>query len=55
MATQNSGGQRGQRQESGNDHGSKNSKGQRGQRQEAENDNSTKIRKAVVAAATRGK
>lgn len=42
MATQNSGGQRGQRQESGNDQGSKSSKGQRGRRQEAGNDNSAK-------------
>lgn len=41
MAAQNSGGQRGQRQESGKDEGSKNSKGQRGQRQEAGNDNSS--------------
>jgi len=45
MATQNSGGQRGQRQESGNDTGSKNSGGQRGRRQEAGNDNSTKNNK----------
>lgn len=42
MATQNSGGQRGQRQKSGNDPVSKNSGGQRGRRQEAGNDHSTK-------------
>ncbi len=38
MAAQNNGGQRSQRQESGNDEGIKTSKGQRGQRQEADND-----------------
>jgi len=42
MATQESGGQRGQRQEAGNDNGSKSSKGQRGRRQEAGNDHSRK-------------